>query len=105
MTIPVHPAQALQTQSCSFPNVRRNRDDHIPLLQSLGDSDQLPGSLKGFLWCDHDLSMEIQFFRRGSRRDGMKTRPATKPPIWAQKAMPPTFLGVRLAENNWTRSQ
>jgi hypothetical protein len=32
-------------------------------------------------------------------------RPATKPPIWAQKAMPPTFLGVRLAENNCKKSQ
>jgi hypothetical protein len=32
-------------------------------------------------------------------------RPVTKPPIWAQKAMPPTFLEVRLAENNWRRSQ
>jgi hypothetical protein len=28
-----------------------------------------------------------------------------KPPIWAQKATPPTFFGVRLAENNCKRSQ
>jgi hypothetical protein len=35
----------------------------------------------------------------------IKARPTTKPPIWAQKATPPTFLGVRPAENNWMRSQ
>ena len=35
----------------------------------------------------------------------MKMRPTTNPPIWAQNATPPTFFGVRLAENNCIRIQ
>jgi hypothetical protein len=35
----------------------------------------------------------------------IKMRPVMKPPMWAQKAMPPTFLGVRLAENNCRRDR
>jgi hypothetical protein len=35
----------------------------------------------------------------------IKMRPAMKPPIWAQKATPPIFLGVRPAENSCIKSQ
>jgi hypothetical protein len=35
----------------------------------------------------------------------IKIRPEIKPPIWAQKAMPPILLGVRPAENSCMRSQ
>ncbi len=72
VAIPVQTAEPLKPEPRALSDSRGNRDDHVSLLKSPGNGDQLPGSMEGLLRRDHDAAAEVQVFRKGLRKDGLK---------------------------------